>query len=172
MSPAYKCSTCGVFHDLLPTCYSADAPYWYEVVAPEEREARTLLSSDQCVIDDQYFFIRGSIEIAIIDESDTFVWGVWVSLNEDNFNRAHEHWNDPGRINEPPYFGWLSTKLPGYPDTLNLKTMVHTQPVGQRPLIELEPTEHPLAIEQREGITMARVKEIAEQVLDDGEESV
>jgi hypothetical protein len=40
---------------------------------------------------------------------------------------------------------------------LSLKTMVHTQPVGVRPSIELEPTDHPLAIEQREGITVARV---------------
>ena len=35
-------------------------------------------------------------------------------------------------------------------------------PLGQRPLITLEPTDHPLAVEQREGITMARVQEIAE----------
>jgi hypothetical protein len=29
----------------------------------------------------------------------------------------------------------------------------------------LEPTEHPLAVEQREGVTMARVREIAEMLL-------
>ncbi|MGW1264432.1 DUF2199 domain-containing protein [Streptomyces drozdowiczii] len=33
--------------------------------------------------------------------------------------------------------------------TLNLKTRVHTRPVGDRPFVELEPTDHPLAIEQR-----------------------
>lgn len=32
------------------------------------------------------------------------------------------------------------------------------------PYIELEPTEHPLAMEQREGITMERVKQIAEEL--------
>jgi hypothetical protein len=36
------------------------------------------------------------------------------------------------------------------------------EPVGQRPLVELEPTDHPLAVEQREGITIARVQEFAE----------
>jgi hypothetical protein len=45
---------------------------------------------------------------------------------------------------------------------LNLKTRVHTRPVGLRPFIELEPTEHPLAVEQQNGITLARVKEIIE----------
>src|SRR5262249_21748671 len=29
------------------------------------------------------------------------------------------------------------------PTLLNLKTNVHTRPVGERPLIELEPTDHP-----------------------------
>ncbi|WP_412543093.1 DUF2199 domain-containing protein [Longispora sp. K20-0274] len=72
----------------------------------------------------------------------------------------------PGREAEPPYFGWLSTELGLYtPSTINLKTNLHTRPVGQRPLIELEPTDHPLAVEQRCGITRARVQEFAESLL-------
>lgn len=74
-----------------------------------------------------------------------------------------EVFEDPARVNEPPYFGWLSTTLPGYePTTLNLKTNLHTQEIGVRPLVEVEPTGHPLAVEQREGITVARVQEFAE----------
>jgi hypothetical protein len=48
-----------------------------------------------------------------------------------------------------------------YPDTLLLKTHVHSR-VGMRPCIELEPTNHPLAVEQRVGISGERVREIAE----------
>ena len=47
---------------------------------------------------------------------------------------------------------WL--RLPCYPDTVNLKTNVHTRAVGERPFIDVEPTDHPLAVEQRNGITM------------------
>ena len=79
--------------------------------------------------------------------------------------RACKLWEKPGRETEPPYFGWLSTALPGYPSTLNLKTNVHTRQVGRRPRVELEPTDHPLAVEQRQGITLSRVQEIAEIVL-------
>jgi len=69
----------------------------------------------------------------------------------------------PGREHEQPMFGWFATELGVYlPSTLNLKTMVHTQPVGSRPLIELERTEHPLAVEQREGVSLGRVQEFAE----------
>jgi len=44
---------------------------------------------------------------------------------------------------------------------LNLKTLVHLRSGGLRPFIELEPTDHPLAVEQRNGISMTRVEEIA-----------
>jgi len=133
--------------------FGAGAPYWYYEIEPTELENRVELSSDQCVIDSEYYFVRGCLNIPIIDGVDPFVWGVWVSLSADNFLRMSEVWESPTRQTEPPYFGWLSTTLPGYPDTLNLKTNVHTQPVGTRPLVELEPTDHPLAIDQRTGIT-------------------
>ena len=109
----------------------------------------------------------GAVVIPVTDAAGTeFDWGVWVSLSRDSFTRALSLWSAPGREREQPYFGWMSTELPLYrPSTLSLKTRVHTQAVGQRPLIELEPTDHPLAVEQRTGITLARVQEIAEMLL-------
>ena len=59
-----------------------------------------------------------------------------------------------------PFFGWLNSWLKPYPDMVNLKTMAHLKDHGIRPYIELEPTDHPLAIEQREGISVERVAEI------------
>ncbi|GGY45208.1 hypothetical protein GCM10010363_27240 [Streptomyces omiyaensis] len=125
-----------------------------------------LLSSDQCVIRGRHFFIRGLVEIPVIGSQDVFSWGVWVSLSRDNFTRALEVWNTEGREAEKPYFGWLCTELPFYPEsTTHVKTNAHTRPVGERPFIELEPTDHPLAVEQRTGITQDRVREIAMAVL-------
>jgi len=89
------------------------------------------------------------------------LWTVWVSLSKDNFQKCLDLWLSPEREREPPYFGWLSNSIPGYPETLNLKTMVHTQAVGLRPEVELEPTGHPLSAEQRNGMTWERVNEIA-----------
>ena len=63
-----------------------------------------------------------------------------------------------------PFFGWLCTSLPAYPETLHLKTMVHLRDYGIRPYVELEATDHPLAVEQRNGITMERVQEIVDLV--------
>jgi len=161
----WQCRSCGQFHRELPMHYGPPAPaLWYRI--PEsERKVRAALSSDQCIIDDKYFFVVGNLEIPVVELNALFSWDVWVSLSAKNFARAIELWQQAGRESEPPYFGWLSTTLPAYPDTLSLKTHVHTRNVGQRPRIELEPTDHPLAIEQRQRITMARVQEIAETVL-------
>ncbi|MFI0967479.1 DUF2199 domain-containing protein [Streptomyces sp. NPDC021080] len=144
----------------------------YSTMAPDvwdpgfESDPDSMLSSDQCVIKGQHFFIRGLIEIPVIGSQDVFSWGVWVSLSRDSFARALEVWNTEGREAEKPYFGWLSTELAHYSEgTTNLKTNAHTRPVGKRPFIELEPTDHPLAVEQRTGITQDRVREIAIAVL-------
>ena len=146
--------------------YGAVAPaYWDPSLASDESST---LEQEQCIIKAEHFFIRGRLVIPVTDAAPgtEFDWGVWVSLSRDNFTRALSLWTTPGREREQPYFGWLSTELPLYqPSTLSLKTHVRTQPVGQRPLIELEPTGHPLAVEQRTGITLARVQEIAEALL-------
>jgi hypothetical protein len=161
----YTCRVCGEYHPELSMHYGSLAPASWFAIPEAERERRCLLSSDQCVIDDEHFYIFGNLEIPVHGVAERFSWDVWVSLSEANFTRATMLWNQPGRESEPPYFGWLSTLLPDYPQTLLLKTHVHTRPVGQRPWIELEPTDHPLAVEQRQGITLARVQEIAELVL-------
>ena len=100
------------------------------------------------------------------DAAEPFSWGVWVSLSRPNFQRTLDLMESEGREAQQPYFGWLSTELPIYGvSTLNLKTNVHTRQIGLRPTIELEPTEHPLAVEQRSGITLDRVREFAERLL-------
>ncbi|MGW7535495.1 DUF2199 domain-containing protein [Amycolatopsis sp. NPDC054798] len=161
--PGFDCSCCGRRHDELPLAYGAPAPaYWHDGLAGKPG---CLLSGEQCVLDGEHFFVRARLVLPMTDGED-FEWGVWVSLSETSFARVTELWEDPARVNEPPYFGWLSTELPGYePTTLNLKTNLHSQPPGIRPIVELEPTDHPLAVEQRTGIDWARVQEIAELLL-------
>lgn len=126
-----------------------------------ERGKSSVLDAELCVIRDEHFFIRGLLEIPVIDADTVFAWNVWSSLSPENFDRATSVWDSPERQSEPPYFGWLSTDLAAvYPTTLNLALNVHTRPIGQRPFLEVEPTDHPLAIEQRDGITLDRVREI------------
>ena len=70
----FTCRTCGERHLGLgpPLSWSADAPYhWYDV--PEgERGARVQLSSDQCIVDDKFYFGRGCLDIPVLGSSDVF----------------------------------------------------------------------------------------------------
>jgi hypothetical protein len=162
VTDGYTCSCCVEYHSELPLNYGSPAPIYYEEATRRERKKRFEINDDLCVMDGEHFFIRGCIEIPVIGSDEPFVWDVWVSLSEENFELTLEHWDDFDREKLEPMFGWLSTTLPLYPETINLKTYVHTRSVELRPYIELEPTDHPLSIEQRQGITIDRVKEIAQ----------
>ena len=137
------------------------------MLAPSE-QSRSLLSDDQCVIHtkgEHHFFVRGCLDIPIVGEGRSFTWGVWVSLSEQSMKEVVTNWEEASRINLGPYFGWLCNRLPEYPDTMFLKTTVHVRPIGERPYIQLEETDHPLSVDQRDGIAATRMQEIISSVL-------
>lgn len=161
MNYSWTCGCCGRQFDTLPLDVAFEAPlHWFEI--PEsDRQRRGKLDSDVCIIDSKDIFVRGCLEIPIIGRDDCFVWGVWVSVSENSFARIVELWEAETIDSEPPKFGWLCNNISLYPTTLNLKTHVHLRCGRKRPSIELEPTDHPLAVEQRRGISIQRVEEIA-----------
>jgi hypothetical protein len=160
----FLCPGCGQTHEGMPA-FDAAAPLTYYSIPPDERERRCRLESDECVIDDAWFFVRGCLEITVIGETEPFSWGVFVSLSADSYRRWKACFHDEQRSHVGPFFGWLDAALKPYPDSTNLKTRAHLRDGFIRPLIELEPTAHPLAVEQREGITAERVARIYATVM-------
>jgi hypothetical protein len=130
----------------MPT-YGAEAPLHYYCIPAEERERRCSLGTDDCVIDEKWFFVRGCLEIPVHGESDPFAWQVWVSLSSAGFEQFVRYFGEAKRSHIGPFFGWLSAAVPLYPDTENLKTRVDRRDNGVRPFIEVESTDHPLAVE-------------------------
>ena len=155
----FKCVSCDQWHEGMPG-FATMAPSYYDSMPPDERAARCYLDSDFCVIDNQYFFVRACLELPVIGTIESFVWGVWVSLSDASFKVFVNCYEEAQRSHNGPFFGWLAAELPLYPDTNGLKTHVHLRDEGVRPRIELEPTNHPLAVEQRNGLDAARVAEI------------
>ena len=155
----FKCTSCCEWHEGMPG-YAAEAPLYYYSIPLAERAARCVLGSDTCVVDQKSFFVRGCLEIPVHGETDPFIWGVWVSLSNNSFRQFVECLEASKRSHIGPFFGWLSASLALYPSTVSLKTRVHLRDNGVRPYIELEPTDHPLAVEQRNGITTEQVVEI------------
>lgn len=62
-------------------------------------------------------------------------------------------------------YRWLAPSPAGRPDRTPDDPLFITPKQGTRPLIELEPAGHPLDVEQRTGIRLARVQVIAEPLL-------
>ncbi|CUI06291.1 DUF2199 domain-containing protein [Massilia antarctica] len=156
---SFKCSSCNEIHEGMPS-YAAHAPLSYDRIPEAERDARCELGSDDCVIDASMFLVRGCIEIPVVGEAEPFVWGVWVSLSEASYREWVKCFDLDQRSHIGPFFGWLNTSLSPYPATPSLKTMVHIRDGNLRPYIELEQTDHPLSVEQREGITRERLAQI------------
>jgi hypothetical protein len=162
---AFRCAPCQEEHEGLPDV-AFDAPDPYLAVPEAERADRTMITSDRCTVRDEdgteHYFIRGVIEIPIHGEEHPFGVGAWVSQSRVNFER----YSDDEEMEEPT-FGWLANRIGYYAeDTFLLKTQVHFREGGVRPSIEIEPTDHPLAVEQREGITLARAWEIVHRYMD------
>ena len=82
----FECKACGQWHEGMPA-FDAEAPLFYYLIPEHERAARCELSSDVCVVDGKYFFVRGCIEIPVHGADEPFVWGVWVSLSEASFSQ-------------------------------------------------------------------------------------
>jgi hypothetical protein len=164
-STTWTCSTCGAVHEGTPLEWGFQRPdYWNQ----DRDETEGFLSSDLCTIptgpDEFDYFVRGVIEIPISDggdEADRFGIGAWVSLSERNFKRYVDHWEAGEHEQGEPWFGWLSNSVPGYPETLSLKTNVYLRGERLRPRIELQPSDHPLAVDAHQGITLARAYELA-----------
>ena len=161
----FSCTICHKWHDRLPMSYSVKVPSAVAAIPKSELDQRVVFTLDQCVIDRRQFYLRGRIPVPVIDQAEPFIWGVWAQVGEPDFVRANAMWKTEGREKEKSFRGWLNTPIPLYDGTMSLELSVQTQPVGRRPHFELVDSAHPLAVEQRNGITMTRVREIAEAFL-------
>src|SRR5581483_7738389 len=159
------CKTCGQLHKGLFDLACARPEQWS---GGEERvpnsaalTSRHFLSEDLCVLDGEHYFVRCVLELPIIGApGERFGYGTWSTLSKSNFELFLESFDAGEQDHLGPWFGWFSNRLKGYPDTLNLRCQVLPQSGRQRPRIELESVDHPLAVEQRHGVTFDRLLEI------------
>jgi len=161
---SFTCSCCGKIHEGSPS-YGFRAPDHFLEQSKEVREAGHL-DEDLCRYTDEegeHFFVRACIEVPIHGVSEPFLWGVWVSLSQKNFDRYVATYDQPDPSDS--YFGWLCNQLPYYERTHSLKTSVHPRAGGIRPLVIPERTDHRLSVDFHEGISVARAQEIAEAAM-------
>jgi hypothetical protein len=153
------CEVCGGTLDGLPFTLRVDCPSaWTADVAIHPQSE---LLHAQCVIGGERFFLHGVILMPITDADGDFEWGIWVEVAEDDFIARCSRWSIRGREHDLPVRARLAVVLPGYGgSTVGLPGLLQDRAVGHHPLFTIADTGHPLARDQRYGITTARVHEL------------
>ena len=112
MDHVWTCACCGERFDTLPMEYAVPAPRAYFALPEAEREGRALLTDDLCIIDDKERYLRGCLELPVIDGEGPLIFVVWVSLSW----RASSNFGTPpsSRMSRHGSVGWKhgSTAIP------------------------------------------------------------
>ena len=74
---------------------------WQAVPESFDRRLRGILTTDRCMIHRTQFCIRGRVDISVADCKDFFIWGIWVSVSREAYDRISELWNTEIREHEP-----------------------------------------------------------------------
>ena len=152
----YRCPDCRDIHDGLPDlCFALpDAIFDLD---PEAREARALVSSDLCVLDDARYFIRCVLEVAIAEHTDLFAYGLWAEVGARDFNRYSVFYNTDAPAHLTEFQGKLANRLPHTPETLGVVCGITlSNEEGLRPAISVSNETHLLHAEQKDGIGLER----------------
>lgn len=160
----FKCDVCGQYHEEFPMDLAYKRPGDYFKIPKNERSERVHINEDICVIDDKEFYIRGIIELPVKNNSDTFRFGTWARINKDDFEKYLELW-DATEINEPPFLGQLSGGIGFYEETDKLEVNIYLQSNNDRPKFKLISKVHLLGIDQEQGISMEKVHQFVEPIL-------
>lgn len=160
----FQCSSCGEWHEGFPALTAAKPDHWLSLTEEQRRAGEC--DTDICVTPDGHYFVYGTLEIPVLSDIEPRLdLGVWSTLSADNFNRYMDRLGDEDRVSLGPMFGWLSNEVQFFPGSLNLKLNVWPQKPGLRPLFEVEPTDHPLSLAQRNGIPFEDALDYVHSVL-------
>jgi hypothetical protein len=128
----------------------------------DERDRRAKYDSDTCQLDQSRFFIRGIAFVSILETGEHFGWGLWTEVSQQVFARYLELYDADAR-REPTAEGRLANTPQGYPDLEGHPVDIAFGAADDRPQLTLRTSQHPLSVEQRRGISLARVHELIAQ---------
>jgi len=169
---SFKCSGCGDIHHGSPS-FGYRRSENYLSLSDENREKFAKANDDLCRIlptDDgevteAEYYIRCTLDVPIHGAKDPFLWGVWMTQSKESFDRYVDTFREDQK--DDGSFGWLHIPIPYYkrqrPDTSSLAADVDWG--EDRPKVFLNECDHPLYIDQRDGITWDRAVEIATELM-------
>lgn len=117
-------------------------------MSEEERESRAIYNSDLCAVDDERFYIRGTIPLIVPGMNPSFNIGAWFQVDEQVF-LAYAKDKD---LSQEEIEGTLANSVPIYPPgTLTGKVAFKND--DSRPTMTLKTADHPLVHAQQNGMS-------------------
>jgi hypothetical protein len=154
-----RCAHCGRELGTHTLDFGFSLPDVVWALKKEERELRATSNSDLCGLDNQRFFVRAIAFIPITGTKKRFGWGLWAEVDAAAFDRYVELYDADAR-GEPPVAGQIANSIAGYPSLEGHPVDVVFGTASERPTLTLHVSPHPLSLEQRKGVSIARVHEI------------
>jgi hypothetical protein len=162
---SWVCSVCGEPHDERLLDIRMSLPDVVHVLDEEDRGRDAWISDDFVALADGRRFVRGLLQIPIPELETRFGYGLWVEANAADWDRLFEHWYDPEQAGFPAVDGALANELDPYGPTLGLRVCLQPTSADTLPDVAVVEADHPLARDQRAGITVGRAEELAAMVL-------
>lgn len=175
------CAHCGERHDLSRMEPNQRRPDALLGVPEDKRGTATFESKNACILfaktpnslwarfiersRPNRYFLRVLLPFEIEGRDYPFSWGVWVEVNESQYDRVVDLWNEPDQHQEPPFRAVLANNIGDYPPTNGLPGLVYLQDPNTIPKFLLSEGNHPLILEQHEGVTESRVLEWLDAIL-------
>jgi hypothetical protein len=161
----HRCPTCTDRHDGFPALAYA-MPDVIFALSAAERDARAVVSSDLCILDDERYFIRCVMTVPVMECDDTIEYGPWVEVDGSDFARYAVYRNGGGHPAWVAAEGFLANAFPASAHTtLGLNCMVRVAfDQSKRPGVEILDDTHVLQAEQLNGVPLPRALELVGQM--------
>ena len=157
----WVCGVCGETHSDLPHDFGWQLPDELWILPEKERQEKLEWSTDLAYHDGRWF-VRGVLFVPINDGGRRWGWGIWAEIDETAMNIAYYNFTEDAS-DAPLQPGTIANKIPGFEDSVGQQIIIRFGTADVRPLFFFpEDSQHPLAVEQREGISIERYHEILE----------
>jgi len=128
-------------------------------LSEDERKAMVQENADLFIINGKRFFIRAVLPLPVAERVTPYHIGLWVEVNQKDFERVYELWESPLQHLEPPVAATLANDIPLVPTTLGLAADLRLTGSSSRPEVIVQPCTHPLYVEQNDGIDAHRLSD-------------
>lgn len=158
---SFVCGVCGQAHEGLSHDFGWKLPdeLW---LLPEDVRQEKLDWSPDASYHEGRWFVRGVLYVPINDTGRQWGWGIWAEIDDKVMGVVYHNFTEDAS-DAPLQTGTIANKIPGFEDSVGQQINLRFRTADLRPLFFFpEDSQHPLAIEQREGVSLERYHEILE----------